>query len=61
MKNVNKPIYICFIDKEHVMKIVEKHHRFGIFLRHRALRRLSYWEFIETGEAVIHNELLAKS
>ena len=48
---------IGFIDKEHVMKIVDKYPRFGIFLKHRALRRLSYWEHIETGEVIIENEL----
>lgn len=53
LKYYAKPIYICQIAKEHVIKIVDKYPRFGNFLRHRALRRLSYWEFIETGEAQI--------
>lgn len=51
-----KPIYLCFIEKDHVLKIVNKYPSFGIFLRHRALRRLSYWEHVETGEVHIIQE-----
>jgi len=52
-KKMTKPIYLCYIAKEHVMKSVNKNHSFGTFLRHRALRRLTYWEYIETGEVHI--------
>ena len=50
---IQKPIYLCYISKEHVIKSINKNPAFGTFLRHRALRRLSYWEYIETGEVTI--------
>ena len=44
-----QPAFISYIEKEHVLKIVNKYTEFGTFLRHRALRRINYWECIEKG------------
>ena len=43
-KYSRKLISIFYIEKEHIMKILDNNHRFANFLRHRALRRTTYWK-----------------
>jgi len=35
------------------MKILDQNHRVANFMRHRALRRVTYWDYIEKGERTI--------